>query len=294
MNIRQPAAAADTEPGTRAVRGPAAVPRTDAQPQRGDRGGADPATAAHRRRRPRGGRVEDRGVVRLQQPGSAGAGDGEPDPGCCRFPRLPPAPGRADAHPAPDPHAGRAHPAGAVGDLLQPVLRGLLGGRRAGRRAGGLRAPLHLAAPRLARPGDGPRHRGRRGRHRPVRGPPRGGADPGGRRAAGDGGLERAAGPAGASRSTTRAAPAPPRSTCCQLGHREILVVGVEPPSPGAELEPDGVMGRRLARLPGRPRRPRRGPARPRGRRRPGEHRGRHRGHAPRLRGRPAADRACW
>jgi DNA-binding LacI/PurR family transcriptional regulator len=30
------------------------------------------------------------------------------------------------------------------------------------------------------------------------------------------------------------------------LGHRDLLVVGVEPPSPGAGLEPDGVMGRRL------------------------------------------------
>jgi DNA-binding LacI/PurR family transcriptional regulator len=31
-----------------------------------------------------------------------------------------------------------------------------------------------------------------------------------------------------------------------QLGHRELLIVGVEPPSPGATLEPDGVMGRRM------------------------------------------------
>ncbi len=30
------------------------------------------------------------------------------------------------------------------------------------------------------------------------------------------------------------------------LGHRDLLVVGVEPPSPGARLEPEGVMGRRL------------------------------------------------
>ena len=30
------------------------------------------------------------------------------------------------------------------------------------------------------------------------------------------------------------------------LGHRDLLVVGVEPPSPGAHLEPEGVMGRRL------------------------------------------------
>src|SRR5690348_7528845 len=31
-----------------------------------------------------------------------------------------------------------------------------------------------------------------------------------------------------------------------QLGHRDLLIVGVEPPSPGATLEPDGVMGRRM------------------------------------------------
>ena len=30
------------------------------------------------------------------------------------------------------------------------------------------------------------------------------------------------------------------------LGHRSFLVVGVEPPSPGAKLDPDGVMGHRL------------------------------------------------
>ena len=30
------------------------------------------------------------------------------------------------------------------------------------------------------------------------------------------------------------------------LGHRDFLVVGVEPPSPGARLDPDGVMGHRL------------------------------------------------
>lgn len=31
-----------------------------------------------------------------------------------------------------------------------------------------------------------------------------------------------------------------------QLGHRDLLVIGVEPPSPGATLEPEGVMGRRM------------------------------------------------
>ncbi len=31
-----------------------------------------------------------------------------------------------------------------------------------------------------------------------------------------------------------------------QLGHRDFLVVGVEPPSPGARLEPEGVMARRM------------------------------------------------
>jgi alanine racemase len=31
------------------------------------------------------------------------------------------------------------------------------------------------------------------------------------------------------------------------LGHRDFLVIGVEPPSPGGRIEPDGVMGRRLA-----------------------------------------------
>ena len=31
-----------------------------------------------------------------------------------------------------------------------------------------------------------------------------------------------------------------------QLGHRDLLVIGVEPPSPGAKLEPEGVMGRRM------------------------------------------------
>jgi alanine racemase len=30
------------------------------------------------------------------------------------------------------------------------------------------------------------------------------------------------------------------------LGHRDFLVVGVEPPSPGARLDPEGVMGKRL------------------------------------------------
>ena len=73
-----------------------------------------------------------------------------------------PAPRRADAHPARDAHHRRAHAPGAVGHLLQPVLRRVLGGRRARRRAGGLRAPLHLAPPRLARPRDGPRDGRRR------------------------------------------------------------------------------------------------------------------------------------
>ncbi len=31
------------------------------------------------------------------------------------------------------------------------------------------------------------------------------------------------------------------------LGHRDILVVGVEPPAPSARLSPDGIMGRRLS-----------------------------------------------
>jgi len=31
-----------------------------------------------------------------------------------------------------------------------------------------------------------------------------------------------------------------------QLGHRDLLVVGVEPPSPGVRLDPEGVMSRRL------------------------------------------------
>src|SRR6187549_781052 len=31
-----------------------------------------------------------------------------------------------------------------------------------------------------------------------------------------------------------------------QLGHRDILIVGVEPPTPGALIEPEGVTGRRM------------------------------------------------
>ena len=53
---------------------------------RSECGAADQAT--DRRRRPRGGRLEDGRFVRVQQPGSPGARDGQPDPRGRRRPGL--------------------------------------------------------------------------------------------------------------------------------------------------------------------------------------------------------------
>ena len=76
-----------------------------------------------------------------------------------------------------------------------------------------------------------------------------------------------------------------------QLGHRDILIVGVEPPTPGALTEPDGVTGRRMRGYVAALAAHGPGPAERRRGRGAGEHRGRHRRDAPRLGGRPAADR---
>ena len=66
-----------------------------------------------------------------------------------------------------------------------------------------------------------------------------------------------------------------------ELGHRDMLVVGVEPPSPGARWSPRASTGRRMRGYVDGARRPRRrAPAR-RLRRRAGQHRGRHRRDAP-------------
>ncbi len=105
---------------------------------------------------------------------------------------LHPAPRRADAHPAPDADDRRAHAPGPVGHLLEPVLRRVQRGRRRRRRGVRVRTPLHLAASRFAGRGDEPGDGRRRGRDRPERRPPRGGADPAGRRADRPGRLDRA------------------------------------------------------------------------------------------------------
>ena len=155
------------------------VGRQDAA-KRENRGTTHDPTA-HRRRRPRGRRVQDGRLVRVQQPRSTGAGDGQPDPRRGRSTRLQPAPGGADADPAPDADDRGADPAGAVGRLLEPVLRGVHRRRRGGGRGVRLCAPLHLAAARLAGPGDEPGDRRRRGRHRPARRPSGGRGDQAGR-----------------------------------------------------------------------------------------------------------------
>ena len=172
----------------------------------------------------------------------------------------------------------------------QPVLRRVQRGRRAGGRGARLRPALHLAAARLA---GRARSAGRRStassRSACRTAIPR---------------SSRSAAPAcrscsstrppcrstARSRSTTRAARGPPPSTSLGLGHRDVLVIGVEPPAPG-EPRP----GRRHRPPPARLSRGlrgrgRRAPRRAR-RRRPGQHRGRRRRPRPRLGGRPPPDR---
>ena len=160
---------------------------------------------------------------------------------------LPPASRRADAHPAADAHDRGADAAGAVGDLLEPVLRRVQRGRRAGRRAGGLRAPLHLAAPRqsLARAMgratvDGVVAVGLSADHPEVE------QIRGRRPAAGDGRLERAARTSRSSRSTTRAGPAPRRSTCSSSATGTSSSSASSRRRPARSLEPEGVTGRRM------------------------------------------------
>ena len=77
------------------------------------------------------------------------------------------------------------------------------------------------------------------------------------------------------------------------LGHRDILIVGVEPPTPGDLTEPEGVTARRMRGYVAALARARPGAARERGGGRAGQHRGRHRRHAARLGGRPPTHRGA-
>ena len=157
-----------------------------------------------------------------------------------RAARLHAAPGGPDAHPARDADDRRAHAAGAVGRLREPVLRGVRGGGRGGRRgvaamrssssrrcAG--RSPARWTARRStawspsACRGDHPEVERDPARRRPDRPrrldrPPRPRArstvdDVGGARAAAEHLLE--------------------------LGHRDVLVIGVEPPAPVDRPRPE-------------------------------------------------------
>ena len=107
-------------------------------------------------------------------------------------------------------------------------------------------APLHLAAARLAGPGDEPGDRRRRGRHRPERRPSRRSRRSGGRACRSFWSTRPRWPITTRSRSTTWAAPGRRPSTSSRLGHRDILIIGVEPPLPSRTMEAGGVTGRRL------------------------------------------------
>ena len=140
----------------------------------------------------------------------------------------------------------RPDPAGPVGHLHQPVLRGVQRGDRGRRRGARLRAPFHLAPPRLAVAGDPPGDRRRRRRDRPDRRPPRDRRDPAGRacRWSSSTRTRRATWPR--STSTTRAARSlaaapPPRARPPR--HRDPRDRRAARPRRHAA---DGVVGRRL------------------------------------------------
>ena len=189
---------------------------------------------------------QDRRVVRLQQPRPPVARDRQPDPRRGRAARLHAAPGRSDAHPAPDADDRRPHAAGALGRLLQPVLRCLHRGRRGARpRSPATRSisSRRCAARWRTRSSratvDGVVAIGLSDEHPEVEEIRRAGVpivmvdstalpdhpsieidDVGGARAA----AEHLIG----------------------LGHRDVVVIGVEPPVPGPALDPEGVTARRL------------------------------------------------
>ena len=94
----------------------------------------------------------------------------------------------------------------------------------------GLRAHFISPLARLAGEGGRPRDRRRRRRGRPDRRPSRGRADPAGRPADRVRRLECADRSTRRSTSTTRAAPGAAAEHLIGLGHREFLVIGVEPP----------------------------------------------------------------
>ena len=108
---------------------------------------------------------------------------------------------------------------------------------------------LHLAAARQPRRCDAPGDGRRRRRDRPERRSPRGRADPPGRACRSCSSTRRHCRSTARSRSTTPAARGRPRSTSSRLGHRDVLVIGVEPPAPSRAMDHGGVVARRLQRL---------------------------------------------
>ena len=84
----------------------------------------------HRRCRRGRRRLEDRGLVRVQQPRPPRAGDQRPDPRGRRRARLPARSGGPDADPAPDRDDRACHATGARLDVLEPVLRDVQRRRR--------------------------------------------------------------------------------------------------------------------------------------------------------------------
>ena len=148
------------------------------------RGGQD-RTSPHRRRGEGSRRLEDRGLVRLQQPRTSECRDRGQDPRDRRRAGLPAA-SRGSHADSEEHHDDRpAHPAGPLRRLRQSLLRHVVRGSGSRHRPGRLRAALRLAAPRVAYAGPRPCHRRRFRGRRPVGRPPRGRADPARRRSDG-------------------------------------------------------------------------------------------------------------
>ena len=158
-----------------------------------------------------------------------------PDPRRRRAARLHATSGRPDAHPASDDDDRRPHPAGPVGHLLATRSSGRSArASRSSPRSTGTACtssrPLHGSLARAMSRATvdgvvaiGLSRRSPGGRADPARGP----AD----RARG---LDRPARSTARSRSTTSVAPVRPPSTSSSLGHRDVLVLGVEPPAPAS------------------------------------------------------------
>ena len=169
-------------------------------------------------------RLEDGGVVRVQQPRPAERRHRDPDPRGRRRARLPARPGRPDAHPAPDRddrHADARRPSSVI--FTNPFFGTFSAGVAAVAEEHGYGlhfiSPLHGSLSRAIAPGDGRRRR--RDRPRPTT--TRRSTEI---RRAGLPMVTRRLGPVRRRRrrstSTTRAAPGGRASTCSTLGHRDI------------------------------------------------------------------------